>query len=98
MYRCGQAFEGHRTLGDQGHMSMACMRDPETSPPRPFVRYFNAGVAGLYELQVLLLGRAENIDSGGGVTQTFGGGGLTAEYFANTRFMGKALVTRVRHI
>lgn len=65
------------------------------SPPPP-VRQFDAGVAGLYELQVLLLGRAENVDLGEGITQTFGGGGLTAQYFANTRFMGNALVTRVR--
>lgn len=56
-----------------------------------------AGVTGLYELQVMLLSR---VSSGDGLadlsgSSTFGGGGLTAQYYTNARLAGRPLVTRV---
>lgn len=56
---------------------------------------FDAGVAGLYELQVMLLSRASTVDELAGLSGTSGGGGLTARYYTNARLAGRPLVTRV---
>lgn len=56
----------------------------------------NSGATGLYELQVELLSRADTGSAGTGLSGSFGGGGVTARYFANTRLAGKPLVTKVR--
>lgn len=57
-----------------------------------------AGVSGLYRIQILLLSRANLGDAERGLQSrtSFGeGGGLTAHYYANVRLDDPPLVTRV---
>ena len=67
-----------------------------STPPPPPPRCTNTGAIGLYELQVRLLSRASTGDAGGGMSGSYGGGGLTAQYYSNARLAGRPLATRVR--